>query len=117
MMFFHITYDDGNKKIASAFKLRGNPPSPGDVLVAKKPFYTPVHSYNVGDELHLMCRTQEAPHHILCSLGNWVVKCKYQVSIWSNVEWALAEGILEVKPKEVCDDTTGNNGPSDQGRV
>ncbi len=98
-MFFHITYDDGKNKHAVALKLRTPPPEPGAVLVVVKAFDTPSHSYNVGDELALIERTQEAPHHILCSLGNWVVECKYETSIWSNIEWAIKEGIL--KPKTV----------------
>ena len=70
-------------------------PEPGDKLVAAFRFVTPAHSYPRGSVLELIERTNEAPHNIKCSLGNWKVKCPYMTSVWSNIEWALKDGILE----------------------
>lgn len=60
-----------------------------------KPFVTLANViYHYGDILTLRERTQEAPYGYLSSLGNWVVECPHMVSIWSNIEAAVAEGKL-----------------------
>lgn len=76
-------------------------PEPGDILVVKIPYSTPAtdddfFQFDPGDELHLMHRTQEAPFGKLSSLGNWMVIAGNGVSVWSNIEWLMATGTLEI---------------------
>ena len=94
---FHITYDDGQIQQHLALKGPKVDLKPGDVLVATTSFFTPAHEYEENDEFVLLERTQEAPHHRLCSLGNWRVRDKFFTSIWSNIEWAIQDGLLKVK--------------------
>lgn len=51
-------------------------------------------SYQPGDTLEIIGRTVDAPHGLTSSLGNLRVKCKYFTSVWTNIEMAIAEGIL-----------------------
>ena len=68
-------------------------PEPGDILTVLEEFSTPGGQvYLLGDELHLMDRTNDAPYGNLSSLGNWNVITKFGDSVWSNIEWAMAEG-------------------------
>lgn len=67
-------------------------PQPGDRLVVTKAFSTPGNDiYLEGDILILIRRTDEAPHGRLSSLGNWLVASKTGVTVWANIEYALAE--------------------------
>jgi hypothetical protein len=69
-----------------------------DILVFVKAFSNPVlKDYQVGDEIHLMKRTDEAPHGKQSSLGNWLAISKHGLSVWSNIEWMIADGIVEYK--------------------
>lgn len=71
-------------------------PEAGQVLTVQKSFRTlGDRQYQVGHELKLMHRTQEAPHSRLSSLGNWVVDCGKTISIWTNIELMVAEGIVK----------------------
>lgn len=54
-------------------------------------------SYTTGDTLEMLDRTAKAPHHLTSSLGNLVVRCKHGTSVWTNIEWLVAEGILKLK--------------------
>jgi len=73
-------------------------PVEGDILIVEKDFRTPGTAvYAKGDEVHLVKRTFEAPFGKLSSLGNWQAISKFGVSIWSNIEWALAEGTFSVR--------------------
>jgi len=70
-------------------------PQAGDVLMAEKLFRTKAGLvYQVGTRLRLIERTQDAPFGMLSSLGNWVVECPFQVSVWTNIELMIAEGTL-----------------------
>lgn len=70
-------------------------PEAGDILVFTKRVVTPgSQHYEVDDEVHLVKRTQDAPYGKLSSLGNWQAISKHGVSIWSNIEWMMAEGNL-----------------------
>jgi hypothetical protein len=84
-------------------------PMAGDILVMLTPYVTPgagpmgpgsldddFFQFNVGDELHLMYRTQEAPYGKLSSLGNWMVIAGNGVTVWSNIEWLMATDTLEI---------------------
>lgn len=98
-MFSISRYADDKIVAAQAFKTHLPIPQPGDVLVVKVPIHTLADlSYEVGDELVLVERTEAAPFGLKCSLGNWLVRDKHFVSIWSNVEWAMIEGLLKAKP-------------------
>lgn len=71
-------------------------PEAGDVLIFTKQWSTPSGiSYQPGDEIHLMCRTEEAPWGKLSELGNWKCITKMGVTVWSNIEWLLATDCLE----------------------
>jgi len=70
-------------------------PQAGDVLVVEKPFTTKAgYAYQVGSRLRLIERTLDAPFGLLSSLGNWVVECPFQESIWTNIDLMVAEGTL-----------------------
>jgi len=70
-------------------------PQAGDVLVVEKPLVTQAgYFYQVGSRLRLIERTQDAPFGLLSSLGNWVVECPFQKSVWTNIELMIAEGTL-----------------------
>jgi len=70
-------------------------PQAGDVLVVEKPFRTLAgYVYQVGSRLRLIERTLDAPFGLLSSLGNWVVECPFQESVWTNIELMIAEGTL-----------------------
>jgi hypothetical protein len=70
-------------------------PQAGDVLVVEKPFRTLAgYDYQVGSRLRLIERTLDAPFRLLSSLGNWVVECPFQKSVWTNIELMIAEGTL-----------------------
>jgi len=98
MPFFHLMYNDGKSQAAKAFKTKLRIPEAGDVLIALKSFYALSGSqYNPGDTFELLERTQDAPFHILNSLGNLRVKCKDRTSVWSNIELAMSEGLLGFK--------------------
>lgn len=73
-----------------------NLPKPGTLLRVRKPFSTlACFNYGRGDALRLIARTYKAPYGYLSSLGNWIVECDHQVSVWSNIEAMMAEGALE----------------------
>jgi hypothetical protein len=70
-------------------------PHCGQLLAVRQPFTTLANrQYRVGDQLELIVRTRNAPHGRLSSLGNWIVRCPHQYSIWSNIEWMIAEGMV-----------------------
>jgi len=70
-------------------------PQAGDILVFAEPFdVAGIATYDVGDEIHLMKRTDEAPHGKISALGNWKAISKYGVTVWSNIEWMLADGVV-----------------------
>lgn len=70
-------------------------PEPGDILLVAIDFVTPGDkAYLAGDEIHLIKRVWEAPFGKLSQLGNWQAISKFGVSVWSNIEWAMAEGQL-----------------------
>lgn len=54
-------------------------------------------AYPKGCTLDLIERTEDAPHGYSSSLGNWVVVCPFQTSVWSNIEGMIAEGELSYK--------------------
>lgn len=54
-------------------------------------------SYVPGDTLEMLDRTAKAPHHRTSSLGNLIVKCKHGTSVWTCIEWLVAEGTLKLK--------------------
>ncbi len=77
---------------------------PGDILVVKTSFATLAgQSFDIGDEIELIKKTEEAPFGFLNLTGNWVVKTKYNTtstkpsSIWSSIEQSYADKWLEKK--------------------
>lgn len=93
MTLFHISKGDA----VIALKTKLALPNPGDKLRVAQSFNTPAFSYRLGDVLELIERTDEAPYGVKCSLGNWRVKDKFFTSVWSNIEWAMADGVLEIQ--------------------
>lgn len=81
----------------TAFRPPDVMPKAGDVLVCTEDIWTPAAQYLEGDELQLLYETDDHPWELLCSLGNWVVKCKYQTSVWSNIQIGLSVGVLRYK--------------------
>jgi hypothetical protein len=73
-------------------------PVAGDILIVEQAFMTPGNQiYKIGDEVHLMKRTEDAPFGKHSSLGNWLAISKFGPSVWSNIEWALAEGKFSIR--------------------
>ena len=71
-------------------------PEAGDILVFTAEWHTPTGQiYSIGDEVHLMHRTNEAPWGKRSELGNWVAISKLGVSVWANIEWLMADGHLK----------------------
>jgi hypothetical protein len=67
-------------------------PEAGDIFRFAVDLETPGgQTYQIGDELHLMKRTSDAPYGKLSSLGNWLVITKHGISVWSNIEWLIAD--------------------------
>jgi len=94
---YQIIYNDGSDHVYGSVPTPHELPAAGQVLTFKHGVRTLAGvSYSPGDTLELIERTSEAPHHRCSSLGNWRVKCKYMVSVWTNIEWLIAEGELEV---------------------
>lgn len=84
-----------NAHSSSEFPCPGMLPQAGDVLVAEKAFRTKAgYNYQVGSKLRLIERTLDAPYGLLSSLGNWVVECPFQESVWTNIELMIAGGTL-----------------------
>jgi hypothetical protein len=81
-------------------------PVSGDILEFSAACYALANShYNVGDELILLGRTTRSSHGLISSLGNWVVKCKDRVSVWTNIEWSMAENRLKQSGKKLSRET------------
>jgi hypothetical protein len=86
-----VNANDGSSEFPRPERL----PQAGDVLVVEKAFRTKAgYVYHVGSKLRLIERTQDAPYGLLSSLGNWVVECPFQESVWTNIELMIAEGTL-----------------------
>lgn len=69
----------------------------GDVLIVRRSFSTPVELYEEGNFLIVMGRTDEVPYDRRASTGNLKVLGKDgRTTIWSNIEWGMAEGELEL---------------------
>lgn len=57
--------------------------------------------YVPGDIVELLELTYEAPHGYHCSVGNWRVRCKTGVSVWTTIEDSISTGRLrKVAPKK-----------------
>jgi hypothetical protein len=74
-------------------------PEAGDIYVAEFDFVTAGKvEYKEGDELLIICRTDEAPYGRIASLGNLVVQgIDGEMTIWSNIELAIVEGMISFK--------------------
>jgi hypothetical protein len=93
--FYEIAMNDGTPLEVPRIKKL---PLAGDILIVAKTFHTPGDQvYEIGDEVHLMKRTWDAPHGKVSSLGNWLAISKFGPSVWSNIEWAMAEGTFKVR--------------------
>lgn len=71
----------------------------GDKLRYTRTVYTVGNkSYQVGDMMELLERTDENPHGFVEHDGkNWAVKCKhFPRSIWSSIPYAVKQGWLEL---------------------
>lgn len=95
----HIVYDDGNPANFNQSRDFPEPNEPiveGDVCVVRRPFVTfGKETYNVGDHLHIVARTNYAPHNRRASTGNLVVRGKNgKLTVWTNIELCLYEGTL-----------------------
>ena len=91
------TYTITMGKVASQVPRPDVLPEPGQKLRVVQPFATLAgHVYKRGDELLLIERTAEAPHGRVSSLGNWRVKDTHFTSSWTNIEWAMFDGLLEI---------------------
>jgi len=98
-MNYTVTYDDGQKTWSAEFPAPDRLPQAGDIYEFAVPVHTLARvSYNVGDLVKIVGRTDFAPHHRTSSLGNLIVCCKHfpNGSVWTNIELAIAEGNLKL---------------------
>lgn len=97
MNSYTITYDDGAYRTSATCPAPVELPLPGCRVRILSNLRTAAGvSYAPGDEAHLIRRTDSAPHYRRSSLGNWTVRCKYMVSVWTNIEWMIAIGHMEI---------------------
>lgn len=74
-------------------------PEPGQTYRVARCFTTRANfRYFDGDELTLVAKTNESSDGYTSSLGNWLVKCPFRESVWSEIEGMIASGILLLKP-------------------
>lgn len=73
----------------------------GDVYRVVTPFRTFASvTYEPGDQLEIIERTDEAPHGRRSSLGNLRVRCKHFESVWTCFEPMILDGsVVLVKPE------------------
>lgn len=94
---YMITYDDGVRKASEEFKAPERLAQPGDVYQVVSSFYTLGRvSYEPGDRLVVLERTNFAPHHRKSSLGNLLVKGKFSTSVWACLEMSIVNGWLKL---------------------
>lgn len=62
------------------------------LIVVTHDFMTPGGDYHCGDLLQVLCRTDEVPYGYYCSAGNWIVKSKHGISVWSTIHHLLSIG-------------------------
>lgn len=86
-------------KVRHSFNEPEHIPQIGDIYAVQRSFITAGNViYKVGDELLMICRTDEAPHGRLSSLGNLFVQgVDAKTSIWSNIELAVTENTIAFK--------------------
>ena len=97
MQQYTVTYDDGKIKESAEFPAPDRLPQPGDVYEFTETVFTLGNvCYVVGDTLEVIGRTTEVPHHRTSSLGNLHVRGKCGISVWTNMELAIAEGWLKL---------------------
>lgn len=97
MSMYAILYNDGVECVYCNVPAPAVLPVAGQTLRVCTPFRTLANvQYVPGDLLQLIERTAEAPHHRRSTLGNWLVKCKHMESVWTNIEWMLAERTLVI---------------------
>jgi hypothetical protein len=88
---YTITYDDGMIKQSGEFETPKRLPQQGDEYRFAQPVVTLSNvSYDVGDKLLIIGRTNAAPHYRTSSLGNLLVSCKHMTSVWTNIEIMIA---------------------------
>lgn len=79
------------------FKLPDRLPQAGEVYEWAHPGTTlGGHEFRVGDTMELLERTNEAPFEWFSSVGNWRVKTKYGVSVWSSIDESIAMNHLQL---------------------
>jgi hypothetical protein len=94
----YLTKDGGYGSIE--FTLPDPRPKSGEVYAWRTTVCTAGGTaYGPGDTMELLEMTFESPHGYHCSSGNWRVRCKVGVSIWSTVEDSISRGFL-VRIKE-----------------
>ena len=55
------------------------------------------HTYLPGMILELVEPTQAAPFGFRSPLGNWIVKCPFQTSVWSSVWIGVDQGWFRIR--------------------
>lgn len=56
-------------------------------------------SYMPGDTLTLIETTDESPHGYHCSAGNWRIRGKTGVTVWTCFEQLLSQGYFAERPR------------------
>lgn len=97
-----LTYDDGKERGTIDFDNPERFAQPGDVYEVVKKFTTlaPV-TYEAGDRLTVLERTNFTPYHRKSSLGNLLIRCKAGTSVWSCFDHFVAEGWLKLVASKV----------------
>lgn len=99
---YTITFDNGMIKETMQVPLPKRLPQPNDIYQFTVSVRTPRGTYQIGNYIKILHRTNQAPHHLSSSLGNLLCECKYATSVWTGVEGAIVGGQLKL----VTDDVT-----------
>jgi hypothetical protein len=77
------------------FQMPESRPKPGDIYewtISVKTAGGTI--YEPGDTLELLELTSDSPHGYHCSSGNWRVRGKTGVSVWTTIEDGISQGYL-----------------------
>ena len=74
-------------------------PEIGDIYEARKSFRTGGGiEYQIGDQLLVICRTDELAYDHLASLGNLCIEGKdRKITVWATLEFLIYNGLIHFK--------------------
>jgi hypothetical protein len=67
-----------------------------NLYVCVKPFECPNWKFSIGDLFHVIDKTSAAPFDVSNVKGNWIVDGPNGVTVWSQLDIAIAVGFLKI---------------------